>query len=257
MSGPPAALTEKQKLQQQFQLFQESLPKVNQLALTLLLNETIPLSMAVQKRLNESELSKMENDDELQINDIDLKDKLYITPKLDLPSHKLIQEISKCNEEDKLKVIERLRNIGFQIGNKMSELLVFTNNPNLEFKDMDLLLIMKFICRDVWKQLYGKQIDNLKTNHRGTFYLFDYDYKPIQPFSIEGDNSDEKTQEKELELVKPFLEIPVGIINGVLSSLGYNKEDVSCEATFVDRPDEKSKAAFPKGISFHVQILNQ
>lgn len=248
------AMTEQQRIQQQLHVFQSSLPKVNELAYQLLFNEIIPLSMAVEKKLlNKTNLQDdqkvAKQDDDKATKDFE---KLHINASLDAPSHKMCQEISESDQTKQERVFERVRNIGFQIGNKITELLVFSNNPNLRFKDMDLLAIMKFICRDVWKQLFGKQIDNLKTNHRGTFYLFDYDYRPIQSFSLESGSA-----EKELALVKPFLELPIGIIMGVLSSLGYSGEEVQCMATFVNRPDDRPKSTFHKGISFHVQVNSQ
>lgn len=117
---------------------------------------------------------------------------------------------------------------------------------------MDLLTIMKFVCRDVWKQLFGKQIDNLKTNHRGTFYLLDYNYRPIESFSLDADNLD-----REKALIEPYLEIPCGVIEGVLASLGFQKEgQVECQATIVAAPDSRpaSLGTVPKAISFSVQV---
>lgn len=243
-------MTEQQRLQHQLQLFQNSLPKVSQIAFQMLLNEMIPLAVSVENKLAESEVkgeTERESSDQDELEQS--LDKLRISPTLDKPSHKLCQQLHESNEETKQRILERLRATGFQIGNKVTELLVFSNNPNLVFKNMDLLSVMKFICRDVWKQMYGKQIDNLKTNHRGTFYLLDYEYRPIQAFAV-----DDKSTEEELAMIKPFLEIPVGIIRGVLSSLGYKQEEVVCMASYIDRPTDRPKATFAKGISFHVQV---
>ncbi|CCE61962.1 hypothetical protein TPHA_0B02900 [Tetrapisispora phaffii CBS 4417] len=272
MSTPPIqtgqVLTSQQKAQQ-FKLFEDSLPKVNQLAFQLLLNEVVPLSMAVEEKVFDDKIQVNESEDQTnqKAEDVDnsdasnitkdIEDKLHITPELDLPSHVLIHQISTTNAEKREGVIKRLQSIGFNIGSKLTELLVFKNNPNIRFKDAEVLLIMKFICRDVWKQIYGKQIDNLKTNHRGTFYLFDYDYRPIRNFVVDGDISDPSLLEKETSLAQPFLEIPIGIITGVLSSLGFKSEVVACKASFVDKPDGTSKLNFPKGVSFHIQIVNQ
>lgn len=260
-------MTEQQRAQQQHQIFQNSLPKVNQLAFSLLLNELVPMSMAVENELHEIALKDQENrgekteaseeqelDEEVEklTKELDAKDILDVNiPKYKKgePSHRLIRQIAELEDEYMFNhVSERLQNIGFQIGSKICELLVFTNNPNLSFKDMDLLSVMKFICRDVWKLVYNKPIDNLKTNHRGTFYLLDYDYLPIQPFALESD------QEKELKCVEPFLEIPVGLIKGVLFSLGFPRDEVICIASYIDRPDDRLRSPFPKGISFHVQV---
>ncbi|CAR26705.1 ZYRO0B16192p [Zygosaccharomyces rouxii] len=242
-------MTEQQKLQHQLQIFQNSLPKVSQTAYMMLLNECVPLSMAVERKRGDCN-SKLDRncDDEVSQAGEQLQ-KIHVSPPLDPPSHQLCRELYEADEEKHNRVLDRLRNIGFEIGNKITELLVFSNNPNLQFKDMDLLSVMKFICRDVWRQMFNKQIDNLKTNHRGTFYLFDYDYQPIQSFALDSESS-----EKELQMVKPFLEIAVGVIKGVLASIGHAPEDVICLASYVDRPDEKPKASFTKGVSFHVQI---
>ena len=254
-TGDNGAASSAMSEQHQFQLFEESLRKVNRLVFQMLINEMIPLSMGIEKKLEKADneelsdkLSKMEVTE-----GEDSTTTTYNTNDIILSSQ-LIHELSELTDEDKYnRVIDRVRNIGYQVGNKLSELLIFTNNPNLQFKEMDLLLIMKFICRDVWKQLYGKQIDNLKTNHRGTFYLIDYDYQPIREFCIE-----ENALKKELKLVEPFLEFPVGIIKGVLASLGYSKEQVICLATFIDRPNKDiPDTTFAKGISFHVQITTQ
>lgn len=244
-------MTEQQRIQQQLQLFQNSLPKVNQIAYQMLLNEIVPLSVSVEKKLIDYDSDLKGYEDENKETG-EMLERLHINPPLDPPSHKLCRDLFEADEEEHEKVLERLRSIGFQIGNKVTELLVFTNNPNLHFKDMDLLAVMKFICRDVWKQMFGKQIDNLKTNHRGTFYLFDYEYRPIQPFSL-SDDSDEE----ELKMAKPFLEIPMGVIKGVLSSLGYSPDEVVCLASYVDRPEDRPKATFHKGVSFHVQVNMQ
>ncbi|CDH11118.1 related to Trafficking protein particle complex subunit 33 [Zygosaccharomyces bailii ISA1307] len=250
-SAPKQELTEQQKLQHQLQIFQNSLPKVSQIVYMMLLNEVVPLSVAVEEKRDDFSSKLEEESDEVTQTEEQLQ-RLHINPPLDSPSHQLCRNLYEADEEKHNRVLDRLRSIGFQIGNKVTQLLVFSNNPNLQFKDMDLLSVMKFICRDVWKQMFNKQVDNLKTNHRGTFYLFDYEYPPIQSFGLDSESS-----EKELQMVKPFLEVAVGVIKGVLASLGYNSEDVICLASYVDRPEEKPKTSFGKGVSFHVQVTVQ
>lgn len=243
-------MTEQQRLQHQLLMFQNSLPKVNQIAFQMLLNEMVPLAVSVENNLAKTETEgnvKRSSADQSELEG--MVNKLHLSAPLDEPSHKLCRQLYESNDETREKILGRLRAMGFQIGNKLTELLVFSNNPNLVFKDMDLLSVMKFICRDVWKQMYGKQIDNLKTNHRGTFYLLDYEYRPIQAFAL-----DDQSTEEELAMIKPFLEIPVGIIRGVLSSLGYKQEEVVCMASYIERPADRPKSTFASGISFHVQV---
>ncbi|CAI2023969.1 hypothetical protein SEUBUCD646_0H01620 [Saccharomyces eubayanus] len=251
-SVPQSSLTEQQRAQQQYQIFENSLPKISQSAYQMLLNEMVPMAMGIEKQLSGDIVSSESNvaSENGNINSMMKKLKIEENHTVDImSSHNLINELYKAEEVERERVLARLRNMGFQIGSKLSELLIFSNNPNLQFKEMDLLLIMKFVCRDVWKQIFGRQIDNLKTNHRGTFYLLDYDYRPIQSFSLS-----EEAKDEELKMIEPFLEIPVGIIRGVLSSLGYSSEEVICLASFIDRPTERPKTTFPKGVSFHVQI---
>ncbi|CCD23465.1 Trs33p NDAI_0B04310 [Naumovozyma dairenensis CBS 421] len=256
--------TDQERIQHQFQLFQESLPKVSHHVYEMLLNEIIPMTVSVENQLEmiASEDTSKGDLKEVPIEKLALEDKEIKEEKSDristnyntngplYQSHKMLWELSEMEDEEKCNNIsERLRNIGFQLGKKLSELLVFTNNPNLKFKGMDLLMVMKFICRDVWKQIFGKQIDNLKTNHRGTFYLIDYEYRPIQSFSLS-----ETASKMELKLAEPFFELPLGIIKGVLASLGYFPDDVICLASFIDRPPDRAKNAFSKGVSFHIQV---
>ena len=267
--------------QRQYEMFQDSLPKVNKILFQMVLNEIVPLSVRIENQLTKdsgfvndiksdtSSASSSDKDSDLD-NINKLKD-LSIDKKLDseIDSRKisqsddvLIYELSQSIDEDENKynnILKRIRDIGIKIGTRLVNLLIFTNNINLNFKEMDLLLIMKFICRDVWKHVFGKQIDNLKTNHRGTFYLTDLDYPLLQSFCIETNTipsqlNEEFIMNKESKLVEPFLELPVGVIKGVLLALGYPLDEVICLATFIDKPKERIKNSFPKGISFHVQI---
>lgn len=42
---------------------------------------------------------------------------------------------------------------------------------------------IKFICKDLWVALFDKQIDNLRTNHRGVYVLQDNAFRPITRIS--------------------------------------------------------------------------
>ena len=44
---------------------------------------------------------------------------------------------------------------------------------------------IKFVCKDLWPLLFRKQIDNLKTNHRGVFVLTDQRFQPISRVSVD------------------------------------------------------------------------
>ena len=45
--------------------------------------------------------------------------------------------------------------------------------------------MIKFICKDLWQLVFRKQIDNLKTNHRGTFVLTDNKFMALGRMSAD------------------------------------------------------------------------
>lgn len=45
--------------------------------------------------------------------------------------------------------------------------------------------VIKFLCKDLWLACFRKQIDNLKTNHRGVFVLTDNRFHPLSRMSID------------------------------------------------------------------------
>ncbi|KAI3637402.1 hypothetical protein MIR68_004051 [Amoeboaphelidium protococcarum] len=103
----------------------------------------------------------------------------------------------------------RLDVLGFKVGSKMSTIL-----SNDKPKMADILDIMKFICKEFWTTLYQKQIDNLKTNHKGVYVLQDNQFKPLQYISSMRQSADLMSQ------VAPYLAFPSGMIRGALKSLG-------------------------------------
>jgi hypothetical protein len=77
------------------------------------------------------------------------------------------------------------------------------------------LEMIKVICKDFWVFLYEKQMDNLKTNHRGVFVLSDNNFKGISKFSC-------KSTAATLEKQATFLLFPCGLIKGALENMGIN-----------------------------------
>ena len=64
----------------------------------------------------------------------------------------------------------KLEHLGFEVGQRLMEL--YTRDRK-RFKDN--LEAVKFICKEFWIELYQKQIDNLRTNHKVYFiYIFFY-----------------------------------------------------------------------------------
>ncbi|PON73968.1 Transport protein particle (TRAPP) component [Parasponia andersonii] len=113
--------------------------------------------------------------------------------------------------------------IGYQVGLQLSERYTM-DRPRFS----DHLEAIKFICKDFWSELFKKQIDNLKTNHRGTFVLQDSRFRWLSRVSIDpsenGDVSEDNpagvAENKASLVTKMHLNFPCGIIRGALSNLG-------------------------------------
>lgn len=92
----------------------------------------------------------------------------------------------------------------------------------------DHLEAIKFICKDFWSEVFKKQIDNLKTNHRGTFVLQDNRFRWLSRMSVDpsietlGSIQDPSAmaENKAAQAIGMHLYFPCGIIRGALSNLG-------------------------------------
>ena len=76
----------------------------------------------------------------------------------------------------------------------------------------DPLDLMKFICKDLWEELFRKKIDKLQTNHRGVFVLSDFSFKWLDRYDIDN-------VESTLACNK-LINFICGILRGALSNLG-------------------------------------
>ncbi|XP_076896357.1 uncharacterized protein LOC143624590 [Bidens hawaiensis] len=103
----------------------------------------------------------------------------------------------------------RIEAIGYQLSERYT-----MERPRFS----DHLEAIKFICKDFWSELFKKQIDNLKTNHRGTFVLQDDKFAWLSRMSGEGSTTD--AGNKAAETTGMHLYFPCGIIRGALSNLG-------------------------------------
>ncbi|KAL1325305.1 trafficking protein particle complex subunit 6B-like isoform X3 [Arachis ipaensis] len=93
----------------------------------------------------------------------------------------------------------------------------------------DHLEAIKFICKDFWLELFKKHVDNLRTNHRGTFVLQDNKFcwlarMSIDPLADSGKSPEDITSptagNKATHAMKMHLYFPCGILRGFLTNLG-------------------------------------
>lgn len=105
-------------------------------------------------------------------------------------------------------VTARLEAIGFHVGSNLAEQL---SRERTRFTET--LEVLKFVCKEVWTAVWGKQVDNLRTNHRGVYVLQDNAFRPLTHLSTTR-GSQETARESKL-----FLAYPVGIVRGALAQL--------------------------------------
>lgn len=116
----------------------------------------------------------------------------------------------KDEEEDMDAVHYRLEMLGYRVGQGLVERFS-RDRPRFN----DTLDVIKFLCKDLWTLVFGKNIDNLKTNHRGVYVLTDNLFRPFSRMSTEAGG-------QAIVRAQPFLWFPCGIVRGALAALGIN-----------------------------------
>ncbi|KAL2651497.1 hypothetical protein R1flu_019625 [Riccia fluitans] len=118
----------------------------------------------------------------------------------------------------------RIEAIGFQVGLQLAERYT-KERPRFG----DHLEAIKFICKDFWAEVFKKQIDNLKTNHRGVFVLQDNRFRWLTRFSLDAPTSGNGTSSSEAnqansarasQAAGQYLYFPCGLIRGALTNFG-------------------------------------
>ncbi|XP_043469785.1 trafficking protein particle complex subunit 6b [Leptopilina heterotoma] len=115
---------------------------------------------------------------------------------------------TSVNTGEKEEDLSRLESMGFSVGYRIIERLT---REWPRFKDE--LDTIKFICTDFWTSLYQKQIDNLRTNHHGTYMLQDNSFRLLA--SIGGNGSKQYLRES-----PRLLAFTCGLLRGSLANLG-------------------------------------
>ncbi|PMD28596.1 transport protein particle component [Hyaloscypha hepaticicola] len=113
-------------------------------------------------------------------------------------------------EEERDAVFYRLEMLGYRVGQGLVERFS-KDRPRFT----DTLDAIKFLCKDLWMLVFRKQIDNLKTNHRGVYVLTDNSFRPFSRMSTEAGG-------QAVVRAQPFLYFPCGIIRGALASMGID-----------------------------------
>ncbi|KAI8976746.1 transport protein particle component [Pilobolus umbonatus] len=155
------------------------------------------------------------------------------TPNNSLTSPRLVSEIcmdlfliemvdtmcrttSAETDGDNDAIFSKLETSGYAVGQRLVER--FTKDRS---RFVDTLDVVKFICKDLWTIMFKKQIDNLKTNHRGVYVLQDNGFRWFIRMSTDVGGADSAKK------AIPFVWFPCGIIRGALASLGVPSQVVA------------------------------
>lgn len=119
----------------------------------------------------------------------------------------------------------KLERMGATVGFRLTERLAEHKTWNVQQNDVaaavaaQQLEAVKFLCKEVWMELFNKQIDKLQTNHRGVFVLKDLNLRYLRSFP---------TSEASRVSAIRLLAFPCGVIRGALANLGIPSV-VSCD----------------------------
>lgn len=128
--------------------------------------------------------------------------------------------------------------IGKRVGMALAARISLDHGPISEPLD-----IIKFLCKDFWNEVFGKSVDNLRTNHRGTFVLRDVHFAwlsglhPPQTTRSDGGAPETAPGPTRAELARPHLWLPCAVLAGALSALGLEVASVTADASGLPQID--------------------
>lgn len=77
----------------------------------------------------------------------------------------------------------KLERVNFNVGRRYAERLCRERTERMSLESID---IVKFVCRELWTELFRKPVDKLQTNNKGTYVLQDYSFRPLRYLSTEA-----------------------------------------------------------------------
>ncbi|KAL7912305.1 transport protein particle component [Trichoderma velutinum] len=176
-------------------------------ALDFLLIELVPLAQRVTSQRDFSSPSPSQNPDDASSASHRKSDSAAAAAAHHLPA----DSPKRIDDEEHLDAVHfRLESQGYRVGQGLVERFS-RDRPRFN----DTLDVIKFLCKDLWSLVFGKNIDNLKTNHRGVYVLTDNAFRPFSRMSTE-------TGSQAVLRAQPFLWFPCGIIRGALAALGIS-----------------------------------
>lgn len=117
----------------------------------------------------------------------------------------------------------RLEAVGFVVGQKLAERQALARPPFA-----DTLDVIKYVCKEFWMEAFLKQVDNLRTNHRGVYVLTDNRVRWLARLSPSALAARDPAHAASEALM--FARFPCGLIRGALATFGIDAS-VSAEVS--------------------------
>lgn len=159
-------------------------PQVAASTLDFLLIELVPLAQRLATDLHARDTALLSSSLErnMTLNTSTLAPSSTTAPTIStdgLP-HDSISTTSDTHSSIHESTLHTLDTLGYRVGLGLIEKLSAQSARPTTPLDM-----IKFICKDLWQVVFRKQIDNLKTNHRGTFVLTDNKFMALGRMSVD------------------------------------------------------------------------
>uniref|UniRef100_A0A0K0D098 Transport protein particle component, Bet3 n=1 Tax=Angiostrongylus cantonensis TaxID=6313 RepID=A0A0K0D098_ANGCA len=106
--------------------------------------------------------------------------------------------------------VTQLESMGYRVGYVMVE-YVSKEVP----KFLTELEVVRFICKEFWSAMFGKQVDNLRTNHRGVYVVQDNKFCTLRSLA-EGQQFVRESG--------ALVAFPCGALRGALANLNVQAE---------------------------------
>lgn len=91
---------------------------------------------------------------------------------------------------DKVFSIEKIgENLGRNINERISMDLLEKLVRDKEKQEIKNLEYIKFLCKEFWIYVFGKNVDRLQTNHKGTFFLTDSSFRFFTRLNAKRDDT--------------------------------------------------------------------
>jgi hypothetical protein len=119
----------------------------------------------------------------------------------------LVDNIRTKSQAQPEACVAQLEKLGFSVGSRLVDKCAIDRS-----RFTTTLEIVKFVCKDFWTDAFGKQVDGLRTNHRGVYVLIDNKFRWLLHTSL-PESADES-------LRATFTAFPCGLLSGALTSLG-------------------------------------